>query len=389
MSARKISILGSTGSIGVQTLDVARKMGISVVALSANQNIDKMEAQVLEFRPRFCAMQEEQAALELSKRLKAQRVACDVLCGEEGVIACAEAEEADTCVASIVGVAGLVPTARAIQKGKQIALANKETLVTAGAYMVQLAKEHDVTLFPVDSEHSAIFQCLAGNRKEDVERILLTASGGPFRGKNRAELQHVTAKDALKHPTWTMGAKITIDSATLMNKGLEVIEASWLFDLPVSKIHPVVHPQSVIHSMVEYKDGAVLAQMGTPDMKLPIALALTWPERVETGFSKLDLLSCGALTFEQPDLDTFRCLALAFEAMEAGGTMPACMNGANEACVALFLQGRIGFLDIAKYIEEAMDAHVSQNHAIHSIQDVLDADAAARRFVMDRVGGMK
>lgn len=388
MNHKKIAILGSTGSIGVQTLDVARETGIGVVALSANQNVDKMEQQVLEFRPRLCAMQQESAALELSKRLREKKIPCEVTWGQSGVVACAEAEEADTCVAAIVGIAGLVPTAHAIQKGKQIALANKETLVTAGAYMMQLAKQNNVTLFPVDSEHSAIFQCLAGNRKEDVKKILLTASGGPFRGKNRQELQHMKAKDALKHPTWNMGAKITIDSATLMNKGLEVIEASWLFDVPVSKIQPVVHPQSIIHSMVEYNDGAVIAQMGTPDMRLPIALALTWPERTISAFSSLDLLTCSNLTFEQPDMETFRCLPLAFQAMEAGGTMPACLNGANEVCVALFLQGRIGFLEIANYIEEAMEAHASKNRAIQCIEDVLQADKEARQFVVDRVGGI-
>lgn len=389
MNHKTITILGSTGSIGVQTLDVARECGIQVAALSANQNVDKIEQQVLEFRPRLCAMQDEKAASELSKRLKEKNIPCEVLAGEAGVIACAEIAEADTCVASIVGIAGLVPTAHAIGAGKQIALANKETLVTAGSYINQLARENGVTLYPVDSEHSAIFQCLAGNRREDVERILLTASGGPFRGKKRDELQHVTAKDALKHPTWNMGAKITIDSATLMNKGLEVIEASWLFDVPVSKIQPVVHPQSIIHSMVEYKDGAVIAQMGTPDMRLPISLALTWPARTDYAFSKLDLTTCSSLTFEQPDMETFRCLYLAFQAMEAGGTMPACMNGANEECVALFLQGRIGFLQIAEYIEEAMEYHASHNRAITSIEDVLQADAEARRFVTERVGGIR
>jgi len=385
---KKITVLGSTGSIGVQTLDVARELGADIIALTANRDVEKIYSQIAEFRPLVCAMNDEQAALELSGKLKRNNIKCEVLSGEEGVANCAEMSGADTCVAAIVGIAGLAPVVKAINSGKNIALANKETLVTAGEYINAIALENNVSIFPIDSEHSAIFQCLEGNNISDVEKIIITASGGPFRGLKSDELKNVMAKDALKHPTWNMGAKITIDSATLMNKGLEVIEASWLFNMPVNRIKPVVHPQSIIHSMVEYKDGSVMAQMGTPDMRLPISLSLTWPRRVKNNFSKLDLIKCSALTFEEPDMETFRCLALAYEAMKAGGTMPAAMNGANEICVEFFLNGQIKFLEIAELIEAAMENHVAFNAGIKDINDVKEADAKARHFIKNRVGGV-
>lgn len=388
MAEKKLTVLGSTGSIGVQTLEVAAELGADIIALTANCNVDKMEEQVVTYRPLLCAMQEEAAALELEQRLRQRKIRCEVLKGEEGVLACAAAAPADICVAAIVGIAGLLPVIKAISSGKQIALANKETLVTAGEYITALARQHEVEIFPVDSEHSAIFQCLAGNRKQDVKRLVLTASGGPFRGCSKEQLKRVTAQDALRHPTWNMGAKITIDSATLMNKGLEVIEAAWLFGVEIQRIQAILHPQSIIHSMVEFRDGAVLAQMGTPDMRLPIGLALTWPNRMHHGFSNLDLLACSELTFEEPDVNTFRCLALAYEAFLAGGIMPAVMNGANEVCVDLFLQGRIEFLQIAELIEETMQDSVASNHRIQDIHDVIAADAAARQLVYSKVGGI-
>lgn len=387
-SDKKISVLGSTGSIGVQTLDVARESGIQVKALAAYRDVDKIESQIKEFKPELCAMYDKNSAFELSKRIRSAGIKCEILGGESGVFACAEAEGTDTCVAAIVGIAGLKPVVRAIRKKKNIALANKETLVTAGEYVMKLAENEGVNIFPIDSEHSAIFQCICGNRREDIKRILLTASGGPFRGKKKEDLINVKAADALKHPTWSMGAKITVDSATLMNKGLEVIEASWLFGISPEKIVPVVHPQSIIHSMVEFKDGSIMAQMGTPDMRLPISLSLTWPQRTHHSFSVLDLFECGPLTFERPDTETFRCLTLAFEAMKLGGTVPAAMNGANEACVELFLKGKIGFLQIAELIEEAMNVHIMLNKTVYDIDDVDNADMASRRFVYDKVGGI-
>ncbi len=375
--ATNIAILGSTGSIGVQTLEAAQNLGIRVSALTANKNIDLLVEQAKAFRPLMVSITEQSLASELAERLRGTGI--EVYSGDDGMKAAAEVVGVDTVVTSIVGIAGLIPTVHAIQKGRNIALANKETLVTAGEIVMAEAERHGVTVFPIDSEHSAIYQCLAGNRRQDVDRLILTASGGPFRGKKYEDLKRVTLAQALKHPNWSMGSKITIDSATMMNKGLEVIEARWLFGFMPDRIKVVVHPQSIIHSMVEYKDGSVMGQLGSPDMRIPIQLSLTWPERAVNSFSKLDLLKCGVLTFEEPDIDTFRCLGLAFDALKAGGTMPAAMNGANEAAVALFMEEKIGFCDIPALIEKVMLAHSVNTMA--SLNDIIEVDKWARRMV--------
>ncbi len=375
--ANNIAILGSTGSIGVQTLEAAQNLGIRVSALTANKNIDLLVEQAKAFRPLMVSIGDPTLATELERKLDGTGI--EVYSGLDGMKAAVSIEGIDTVVTSIVGIAGLIPTVEAIRKGRNIALANKETLVTAGDIVMSEAARCGVTVFPVDSEHSAIYQCLAGNRRQDVERLILTASGGPFRGKKYDELKDVTVSQALKHPNWSMGSKITIDSATLMNKGLEVIEARWLFGFMPDRIKVVVHPQSIIHSMVEYRDGSVIGQLGSPDMRIPIQLALTWPEREANGFSKLDLLKCGSLTFEEPDMDTFRCLGLAFEALAAGGTMPAAMNGANEAAVSLFIDGRIGFCDIPKLIEKTMFAHNVNTKPC--LDDIIEVDKWARKLV--------
>jgi len=302
--------------------------------------------------------------------------------GPEGLKMLAAMEGTEMCVVAIVGIAGLIPTLEAIKAGKNIALANKETLVTGGALVMEAARKNNVTIFPVDSEHSAIFQCLQGNRREDVKKIILTASGGPFFGKSRAELEQVTVDQALAHPTWKMGNKITIDSATLMNKGLEVIEAHWLFDMDASQIEVVIHPQSVVHSMVEYNDGSVIAQLGSPDMRIPIALALTYPARHELGFSRLDLIKMSQLSFYQPDINTFKCLRLAYDALKTGGTMPTVMNGANETCVSMFLRGIIGFNQIADLVEEAMLRHMVRPL---SLDCIMEADSWAREYVGGKI----
>lgn len=374
---RTISVLGSTGSIGVQTLEAARNLGINICALTANRNIDLLEQQARLFKPRLVSIGSSSDAAELKKRLEGLDI--EVMYGLEGLKAAATINDADTVVVSVVGIAGLIPTMEAIRGGKNIALANKETLVTAGSIVMSEAEKHGVNIFPIDSEHSAIFQCLAANRREDAKRILLTASGGPFRGRSKRELVDVTASQALRHPNWSMGNKITIDSATLMNKGLEVIEARWLFDFEPERIKVVVHPQSIIHSMVEYVDGSIIAQLGPPDMRIPIQLALTWPERSDNNFSRLDLFSCGSLTFEEPDTDTFACLRLAFEALKAGGTMPAVMNGANEAAVDLFLKGKISFLSIPEIIERVMLSHTV--NTMPCLDDIIEADRWARGMV--------
>lgn len=374
---RTISVLGSTGSIGVQTLEAARNLGINICALTANRNIDLLEQQARLFKPRLISIGSSSDAAELKKRLEGFDI--EVMYGLEGLKAAATINAADIVVVSIVGIAGLIPTMEAIRGGKNIALANKETLVTAGSIVMSEAEKHGVNIFPIDSEHSAIFQCLAANRREDAKRILLTASGGPFRGRSKRELVDVTASQALRHPNWSMGNKITIDSATLMNKGLEVIEARWLFDFEPERIKVVVHPQSIIHSMVEYVDGSIIAQLGPPDMRIPIQLALTWPERSDNNFSRLDLFSCGSLTFEEPDTDTFACLRLAFEALKAGGTMPAVMNGANEAAVDLFLKGKISFLSIPEIIERVMLSHTV--NTMPCLDDIIEADRWARGMV--------
>ncbi len=384
---RSLSLLGSTGSIGTQTLAVARTLGIRVEALAAGRSVDALERQVREFRPRLASLAAEADAAALRRRLAGCGFPVEVLHGDEGVRAVATCAEAEIVVAAMVGVAGLVPVVRALEAGKGIALANKETLVAGGSVVMPLARSRDLPLLPVDSEHSAVWQCLQGAPAGSLARILLTASGGPFRGRSKASLEGVTAEQALAHPTWRMGGKITIDSATLMNKGLEVIEAHWLFDVPVDRVTVVVHPQSILHSMVEFADGSVLAQMGRPDMKLPIQVALSYPDRVPGDCPRFDPLACGPLTFEAPDPETFRCLALAYEAGRTGGSLPAAMNAANEAAVALFLDGRIGFLDIARRIEEAMEAHLASGFVAHpTLEDILALDAETRRRLAERTG---
>ncbi len=378
--AKNISILGSTGSIGIQSLDVARNLKIKVSGLSANSNIDLLEKQAREFMPRVVAINNESLRANLESRLKGLPI--EVLGGLDGLKAVAAMDEIDTVVTSIVGIAGLIPTLEAIRKGKDIALANKETLVTAGDIVMSEAKKYNVNILPVDSEHSAIFQSLMGNNLNRVSKLILTASGGPFRGRSYEELKGVTLKDALNHPNWVMGSKITIDSASLMNKGLEVIEAKWLFDIPIERIDVLIHPQSVIHSMVEYCDGSVMAQLGSPDMRIPIQFALTYPDRCHNEFSKLDLLKTRSLTFEEPDIESFPCLGLAFYALKAGGTMPAVLNAANEVAVGLFLEEKIRFIDIPVIIEEAMGKH--QKNKNPSLEDIIEVDKDTRNMILNK-----
>jgi len=378
---QSIAVLGSTGSIGMQTLEVAKTFGIKVLALSANQNVDRMERQIRAFRPLLVSMSDPASAMELQERIHDLDPKIDVMSGMEGNIAVATIPEAEMIVAAMVGVSGLKPVMEAILAGKDIALANKETLVAGGSIVVPLAQKMEVSIYPVDSEHSAIWQCLIGSSNEDIHRIFLTASGGPFRGKSRNELLNVSIRDALAHPTWSMGGKITIDCATMMNKGLEVIEAHWLFDVPESRIVVVVHPQSIIHSMVEYRDGSVMAQMGFPDMRLPIQIALMKKERIIGEYKPFDPFVANNLTFEKPDLETFRCLALAYEASEMGGSMPVVLNSANEKAVERFMAGEIGFLDIASHVEKTMDEHRKTNFTRHiDFQTIQDLDLWARRF---------
>ena len=380
-----IAILGSTGSIGRQTLDVVRELGLRVAALTANASVERMEAQVREFHPALAVLTDETAAAELRVRLADTET--KVLSGEEGLLAAATLPQADTVLTAVVGMVGLKPTLAAIREGKRIALANKETLVCAGELVMAAADRYGAEIVPVDSEHSAIFQCLQGCRgREEVKRILLTCSGGPFYGRKAAELQRVTRDDALRHPNWKMGEKITVDCATLMNKGLEVIEAMRLYRLPVEQVDVVIHRQSIVHSLVEYRDGAMIAQLGTPDMKLPIRYAFTWPRRAPSPDTPLDLLTCGELTFRAPDLDAFPCLRIARQCAKAGGTACAIMNGANEAAVALFLQERIGFNDIPRLVESALD-RVQVKYA-PDLPDILEADRQARAAVLQTVGDM-
>ena len=374
---RKISILGSTGSIGTQTLEVVENLGdIRVAAITGNKNIALLEEQARKFQPKLVAVMDAENAKALQHRLADTKIR--VLSGMEGLVEVATYEDVDTVVTSVVGNVGLKPTFAAIRAGKNIALANKETLVSAGQLVMDLAKQHNVKIYPVDSEHSAIFQSLQGNAGNRISRILLTASGGPFRGRKREELEHVTAADALAHPNWHMGKKITIDSATLMNKGLEVMEAKWLFDVDVDQIEVLVHPQSIVHSAVEYEDGAIIAQMGEPDMRIPIQYALTYPKRVKSPFPRVDFAERSHLTFEKPDLDTFRCLSLAYRALKTGGTMPAVLNGANEIAVARFLKGELTFLQIPTLIERTMDAYTVKDK--YTLEDLLEADAWARTY---------
>lgn len=373
---KSLSILGSTGSIGLSTLDVVRQHPekFNVAGLAEGHDVNLLAEQIKEFKPDLVSVRDEDSAEQLQKLLGSDKP--EIHWGIEGAAVVGAAEGSDMVVSAIVGAAGLVPTVRAIQAGKDIALANKETLVVAGQLVSDLVKQHNVTLLPVDSEHSAIFQSLTGHRAEDIERIILTASGGPFRQTSASELHGVGPEKALKHPQWSMGAKITIDSATLMNKGLEVIEAHWLFDMPVEKIGVVVHPQSIIHSMVEYIDGCVMAQLGAPDMRAPIAYAISWPERCESGIKKLDLTQVGTLTFEQPDMDRFPALRLAFEALKAGQTFPAVLNAANEVAVAAFLDKKIGFTDIPAIVDKTMQEHDA--YAPSSLEEYLAADKWAR-----------
>ena len=375
---KNICILGSTGSIGTQALDVIKNMKeYNVVGLTANNNIELLEKQAIEFRPKIVAIKNKANAKILQDNLKKYNI--EVVAGEEGINEVAIEETADIVLTSIVGMAGLIPTLKSIEKGKTIALANKETLVTAGEIVMKQAKANNVDIIPVDSEHSAIFQSLKSGNQNEVSKLILTASGGPFRGKKYNELVNVTWKDALKHPNWSMGKKISIDSSTLMNKGLELIEAKWLFDTKVDDIDIVVHPQSIIHSMVEFVDGSVIAQLGVADMRIPIQYALTYPDRKPNNLNKLDLVSLGKLTFEKPDLDVFPCLSLAIEAIKIGGTMPSVLNAANEAVVELFLEEKIRFYDIPHVIEKVMSKHKSIQNP--SLENILDSDKWAREII--------
>lgn len=377
---RTLSILGSTGSIGRQTLDVAQVCGHQVAALTVNRSVELAEQQARQFQPQLVVAVDESAAQDLKQRLADTSIR--VVGGREGLMEAATLPQADTVVTAVVGIAGLEPTLAAIDQGKRIALANKETLVCAGDLVMRRAEEKGAEIVPVDSEHSAIFQCLQGCKdRGQVKRLIITASGGPFFGKTREELEHVTRAQALRHPNWAMGAKITIDSATLMNKGLEFIEAMRLYHMPPQQIQVVVHRESIIHSLVEFHDGAILAQLGTADMRVPIQYALTWPERTPGPATPLDLLTCPPLTFAKPDPDTFRCLGLALECAQKGGTSTAILNGANEVAVELFLEEKISFLDIARRVEGALERVASK--PADTLEDVLEADRAARQAVRD------
>ena len=378
MLERKIGILGSTGSIGTQTLEIVRSNpDFKVIALAAGSNVDLMEKQAREFQPELCVMWTEEAAKEL--RLRLSDTSVTVLAGMDGLLTLAVMPEIQILVTAIVGMIGLRPTIAAIKAGKIIALANKETLVTAGHIIIPLAAKMQVPILPVDSEHSAIFQSMCGQSRKKVSKILLTASGGPFRGKKRQELLDITVEDALKHPNWSMGRKITIDSATLVNKGLEVIEAKWLFGVEPENIQVVVHPQSVIHSMVEYVDGAVIAQLGVPDMKLPIQYALTYPYRRPMEGKKLDFYELSSITFEKPDTDTFKGLSMAYDAIAAGGSMPTVYNAANEKAVSLFLNREIKFLEIYDLIQGAMENHKVKENP--TVEEILEAEAEAYEYI--------
>lgn len=393
MTTKKIAILGSTGSIGTQTLEIVRKYpDLQVAALAAGSNVEKMEEQIREFRPSKACMWSEDAAADL--RAKVADLDVEILAGMEGLLEIAVLPESQVLVTAIVGMIGIRPTIAAIEAGKDIALANKETLVCAGHIIMPLAGRRGVSILPVDSEHSAIFQSLNGEligrsgrrealyREIGIEKILLTASGGPFRGKTKEELRDMRAADALKHPNWTMGHKVTIDSSTLVNKGLEVMEAKWLFGVELDQIQVVVHPQSIIHSAVQYRDGAVIAQMGVPDMKLPIQYALFYPDRRPMAGRRVDLFNLGQLTFEKPDTDTFPGLALAYRAAEAGGSMPTVYNAANEKAVELFLKGELSYLGIAELIGEAMERHRVIPEP--SVAEILETEQETYEYVAHR-----
>lgn len=375
-----IAVLGSTGSIGTQTLEVVRANGdeLSVVALAAGTSVAKMEEQVREFRPKLACMWTEEAAKELKVKL-ADLPEVKVLCGMDGLMEIAADPSSDVVVTAVVGMIGIRPTIAAIEAGKDIALANKETLVTAGHVIMPLAKEKGVKILPVDSEHSAIFQSLNGEPKQKLEKILLTASGGPFRGWTREQMAKIQVEDALKHPNWNMGHKITIDSSTMVNKGLEVMEAKWLFDADLDQIQVVVHPQSIIHSMVQYVDGAIIAQLGTPDMKLPIQYALFYPDRRPMAGKRVDFFELGSITFEKPDPENFEGLALAYQAARTGGSLPTVFNAANERAVALFLARKIGYLQIPELIRGAMEAHKVVKNP--DVREILEAEQFAYDWI--------
>ena len=375
-----ISLLGSTGSIGWQTLDVAKKLGIPVAALTAGSNVEKLARQCEEFHPKLAVLGTEEAAKRLQQLVPGQEVAW----GEEGLLRAASMEEADCVVTAVMGMVGLKPTLAAIDAGKRVALANKETLVCAGDLVMARARARGVEIVPVDSEHSAIFQCLMGSKDpSELEKILLTCSGGPFFGKKAEQLEKVTKADALRHPNWSMGAKITIDSASLMNKGLEVIEAMHLYDVPLEKIQVLIHRQSIVHSLVEFTDGAVMAQLGTPDMRLPIQLALTYPQRLPSPAPKLNLLTCPPLEFQEPDLEAFPCLAMAMEAAKKGGNACAVLNGANEVAVAAFLEDKITFGQIPKLVRHALDTVPFLPKP--DLEQILDSDRKAREAVTGKI----
>ncbi len=380
---KRIAILGSTGSIGTQTLEIVRKeRDLEVTALAAGTNTALMERQIREFRPRLAAMWSSEAADDLRQRVADLPV--KVVCGMDGLLETAAQEEADVLVTAIVGMIGIRPTIEAIEHGKTIALANKETLVTAGHIIMPLAARRGVSILPVDSEHSAIFQSLHGENRSRVEKILLTASGGPFRGRKREQLADMTVEDALKHPNWSMGKKVTIDSATLVNKGLEVMEARWLFDVGLEQIQVIVHPQSIIHSAVEFADGGIMAQLGMPDMKLPIQYALFYPDRRPMNTPRVDFFRLGQLTFEEPDTETFRGLALAYRAARRGGTLPTVFNAANEKAVALFLQKKISFLQIPELIEAAMENHRVTDDP--TVERILETEAETYEYIKLKFG---
>lgn len=377
---KNIAVLGSTGSIGIQTLDVARKHNIKVHALTANRSIDLLEKQAREFRPSLVAVADTDSAKKL--RIALSDTGITVADGESGIREAARIKDADTIVNAIVGVAGLMPTLEAISSKKNIALANKETLVAGGMAVKEAVNKNGVKIYPVDSEHSAIFQCLQGCPENSLKKILLTASGGAFYGSTKTELENVTVADALKHPNWSMGAKITIDSATMMNKGLEVIEASWLFDVPDEKIEVLIHRESIVHSMIQLNDNSVIAQLGVPDMRIPIQYALTYPKRYESPVKELDLAEIAQLTFAKPDEDTFECLSLCRKALRLGGLYPAAANAANEAAVQLFLEGKISFLQIPELVKKAV-SDFSGNKTYFSLDDVLETDAEVRAKIFD------
>lgn len=379
---KNIVILGSTGSIGTQALEVIENLkNINIIGLSTNTNIDILENQIRKFKPLYVCVMDSEKAILLKENIKDTNT--QVLRGKDGLIKLSTLDKVDTVLNSLVGNIGLLPTIQAIRAKKHIALANKETLVSAGELVMKEAKDNNINIYPIDSEHSAIFQCLQGNKYEEIEKIILTASGGPFR--EHTSLDNVTLDEALNHPNWSMGKKITIDSSTLMNKGLEVIEAKWLFNMDIDKIDVVIHPQSIIHSMVEYKDSAIMAQLGTPDMKVPIQYALAYPNRIKNNFEKLDLLKHNNLTFKKPNYKLFPCLKYAFDAIKIGGLMSCVLNASNEIAVEYFLNNKIKFIDIPKIVYKTMDNYKDKNIKNYNLDDVLQADKFARKFAKDLI----